>query len=819
VDPVLQHLLLERLAAEDPPLGESAVDLVLAATEGREELEASLSGEAPARTVEAVQPELEATPPGAYLARIAVQGFRGVAGEVGLDLAPGPGLTLVVGRNGSGKSSFAEGLELLMTGANHRWEKRTKVWKEGWQNLHFTGDTVLTGELQVDGRAGHLRLRRTWEHGAALAPGECVAVAGDGGAVSLDELGWPAALARYRPFLSYNELGSMFDDNTTMYDALAAILGLEDVEDLQATIRAARLERERGDKAVRAEVKELLEGLEGVEDERAAVVAAALRAAPVEFDAIELALEGVGEEGDPGAEMEALRALASLGVPEPVAVDAAFDALTVAREDLAGLAGTDAAHAASLVELLEAALRHDEAHQEPDCPVCGTAGMIDERWRARTAQEIGRLASESRRVEDAQAAVAAAQRRVSDLLAPRPPAAVARARDLGLDPGPLEVAWERWAAERVRSGEAGAEAALRGALAGVAEAAEALAGAAGAELDRREDAWRPVARRLGEWLPPARRAARAALRLKDLKAAEAWVKEAAADLQELRLAPIAEAAKENWAALRQESNVSLDGFRLRRSGNMRSAAVEVTVDGSDASAFGVMSQGELHALAVSIFLPRAALPESPFRFLVIDDPVQSMDPAKVDGLARVLERAAQDRQVVVFTHDERLAEAVRRLNVEATVLGVTRRPLSKVEVRRERDPVERYLDDARALLKEDDLPADVALRVVPGFCRHALEAACVTAVRRRRLGRGDPHAKVEEDIASARKLNSHLSLALFDVPDRGGDVLSVINSRFGRPKGDAVRAANRGAHEGLEGDLRDFVQQSALLAREIAALP
>ena len=35
---------------------------------------------------------------------------------------------------------------------------------------------------------------------------------------------------------------------------------------------------------------------------------------------------------------------------------------------------------------------------------------------------------------------------------------------------------------------------------------------------------------------------------------------------------------------------------------------------------GVMSQGEVNALALSLFLLRARLPSSPFRFLVIDDP-------------------------------------------------------------------------------------------------------------------------------------------------------------------------------------------------------
>ena len=58
-----------------------------------------------------------------------------------------------------------------------------------------------------------------------------------------------------------------------------------------------------------------------------------------------------------------------------------------------------------------------------------------------------------------------------------------------------------------------------------------------------------------------------------------------------------------------------------------------------------------------------------------------MDPSRVDGLARVLETAARDRQVVVFTHDDRLPEAVRRLGIAATVIEVTRREGSAVEVR------------------------------------------------------------------------------------------------------------------------------------------
>ena len=44
-----------------------------------------------------------------------------------------------------------------------------------------------------------------------------------------------------------------------------------------------------------------------------------------------------------------------------------------------------------------------------------------------------------------------------------------------------------------------------------------------------------------------------------------------------------------------------------------------------------------------------------------------------------------------------------------------------------------------ALAKTNDLPPEVAKRVVPGLCRQAIEAACMEAIRRRRIGRGEPH--------------------------------------------------------------------------------
>ena len=58
-------------------------------------------------------------------------------------------------------------------------------------------------------------------------------------ASDLESLGWTAALRTHRPFLSYNELGSLLDEGPSkLYDALSSILGLEDL--VEAQQRAAR---------------------------------------------------------------------------------------------------------------------------------------------------------------------------------------------------------------------------------------------------------------------------------------------------------------------------------------------------------------------------------------------------------------------------------------------------------------------------------------------------------------------------------------------------------------------------------------------------
>src|SRR3954471_10740222 len=216
--------------------------------------------------------------PGAYLATISVEGFRGVGPVAALTLRPGPGLTLVVGRNGSGKSSFAEGVEYLLTGQNYRWEDRPKVWVAGWRNLHHNR-VVLKADLLVEGK-GNVSVSRTWTSGD-LSGNDVTCVGPGKKAQSLEALGWADALVTFRPFLSYNELGSLLEEGPSkLYDALSKVLGLEDLVAVQARLAAARKARQELVEAASEgadEIRALLDGVEAGGDDRIEKARSALK--------------------------------------------------------------------------------------------------------------------------------------------------------------------------------------------------------------------------------------------------------------------------------------------------------------------------------------------------------------------------------------------------------------------------------------------------------------------------------------------------------------------------------------------------------------
>ncbi len=678
-------------------------------------------------------------------------------------------------------------------------------------------DPSISAEFVVEGARAPAILTREWDVSAKqVEQAETTVQVGGEPRSSMERLGWDDALTMFRPFLSHAELETLLAQPKDLYDQLNRLLGLGDLESAAKRLGAARRDAERHAKDARAARPGLVSELEQSTDERAAEAVRLLVARTPNLDALDAL--AIGTSSGPDGDVAILEALRTLPAPSSELVADEVRGLRAAAADLDAVTTSSAAGAAATSVLLEAALEHFAAHGPGDCPVCGEPGKLNDAWRAATEAQLIELRSTAEALRSAQSRADQAGRQARGIVQDTP-AVLELGPAVGVGSGPARAAWMAWAdlpaAAPDGSGLRGLADHLERIFPPFRSAVDAVTGSAGEEFNRRQDLWAPLAKQVREWSDLARRGDAAKDTIAAIRKAESWLKDANDDLRNDQLRPFADRTVELWARLRQESNVELLRMRLAGASTRSHVDFDVTVDGQPASGLGVMSQGEVNALALSVFLPRATSGASPLRFVVIDDPVQAMDPAKVDGLARVLADVAETHQVVVFTHDTRLPAAIRHLALPARLLQVLRRVDSVVEVHPAGDPSEMLLRDAAALAAGETVPAAVANRVVPGICRVALEEVCIELTRRRRLGRGDEHDEVEAALEVPTRVVPRLALAILDDDKRGGDVYSWLNTKVGSWATDTVKACNEGAHGGgypggmgsLVGDTRRLVDR------------
>ncbi|SDK19954.1 AAA domain-containing protein [Actinopolyspora mzabensis] len=792
----LTNTVLDR-AEQDPTLNDQAKMLVLAALDSDEALaEAAGNAETPPRPPsERIPSGSPSEPVGAFLEAIEVSGFRGIGATTTLDLTPTPGLTVVAGRNGCGKSSFTEALELALIGDSYRWKKNSTMWQEHWRNVHDGTRPAIRVRLAEEG-VGTTTVGVDWANDAALTNRAEWAQRTGKRQESVATLGWKEPLALYRPILSYDELGGLLEAGPSeLHDALAKLLGLEQLADATRRLRALVTRLEEPEKTAKAMRSTLKAELDNSTDERAAHVLEALRRRSPDLDLIQSYATDVRQ---PDAQLSQLRTLSNVDFPSEQAVNDAVTALRTALDD-AGTALDDSLLGVDhRTALLRQALHFHHQHGDRACPVCGV-GTLDAEWSTRVTAQ---LAEDDQRQAAAQQARANMRDRAAALrrlVTTTPPlvepdgvelAAFDRAR----------AAIDRWT--NMPETDAALADHVTRTYPELAEAMSELTAEARDLITEREDAWAPLAARIIEWVRRAREARAQSEALTDGKNASTWLKDNTHLLRNERLQPLAIEARTIWSELRQESNVDLESISLTGNGNRRRVALNAEVDGENAGALGVMSQGELHALALALFLPRATMPESPFRFIVLDDPIQAMDPAKVDGFVQVLARLAQDRQVVVLSHDDRLPESARRTGVDARILHVTRGSGSTVDITESHHPAQRHVADARTIAHDEQLDNDVKADVLPGLCRMAVEAAARDIFLARRFSRGADRATTEDEWNRTHKTRQCVALALYDA--READLTSWQYSKSWRNR--TLTICGAGTHEGLRKDPKLAVQ-------------
>ena len=811
----VDKLILERL--KQATLSEKAKNLIIAALWGSDHLASALEGksfEPPPQSHSLGASEHVAS--GTFLTSIEVTGFRGIGKTATLHLPAGPGLTLVVGRNGSGKSSFAEAAEFALTGDNKRWSGRSATWREGWRNLHAQEDGLsprIEVGLRFDGRGYGATVTCEWTGDAGLDGCSTTVEVPGKGKQSISDLGWKEPLELYRPFLSYSELGGLLSGKPTeMHDSLQRVLGLGRLVELEGMLKEARKNKDNEQKAAGEQLPRLRAELAMYSDPRAREVEALLSDKVPDLDRLE-ELATVDDAAD--AVVLALRQIETLALPARDDIVATVGKLRQALREIDRLAGTPVEEARTIASLLEGALRHFESHPNQLCPVC-QGRELDQAWAEQARREHERLTRRADQLVEAQKVEKAARQALREWVPVRPPATVRDLNVEGVDTSALLVAWQHWG-ELIGGDDAGeiADHALAAFDALAAALCEVQAAARKAR-EGRERAWRPAADRIRQWVASARKSREAAEMYRELHSAVVWLQKVSTIIRNQRLEPLAAETKRIWAMLRHESNVDLSEIQLVGAGPKRHVQMGITVDGVPGAALGVMSQGELHSLALALFLPRATMAESPFRFLVIDDPVQSMDPAKVYGLAHVLAEVAKTRQVIVFTHDDRLPTAVRHLQLPARIITVSRREGSQVEVSSDKDgnPAKRHLKDARAITQDAGMDPEVRALVVCSLVREAIEVTCKDLTYMRALREGIAITDIEDLYNAANSVREKLALALLGDAKRHEELSSILD-KVDHAASRVVKAANKGVHGDELGSLPELVKDAERLVQRL----
>ncbi|MEV4715025.1 hypothetical protein [Micromonospora sp. NPDC049374] len=740
-----------------------------------------------------------------YVRTVHVRGHIGVAEEaVDLHLKPTAGLTIVTARNGTGKTSIADGARHTLSGGIKR------PYQVLASNIHYPHREIV---VTVSNGCRDMEI--------VCGADEIVQWSEADGSLSTPPSEWTEAFARYMPVLLYPEMSQVIQDPSNLHAFLKDALELTALEELQALLKT---DREKGTAARRT-----------VEAAHTSALSGILKAGHEELARI---VRGCGAfpDHEVRARIEALTetlpesAPAPLGLPDVWAVD---DALcdravgTLTRVDDA--LHSDAAGGNALLAVLQKALalgdaRLNDLRDRDVCPVCQTAGH---KWVRRASEDADRLRTATRELRTATAAATTALRNLGKCF-PAPLTDSLRQALTQLTDPAVELRIRQWD----RLVRLATDFATK--VPSVASLTEALDESADLAnwyrkmrydlLARRDDviaAQATVRAHIGSWMDvrsqeqPALTRLAVAERLD--RRVDRWIRTARADI----FTPIAKEVMELWSVLNPDADLKLTGIALTGGTKMRRSVALDLADGEVALPTGknnsaVLSTGQRNALSLATYLPRATQPESPFGFLILDDPIHAFDTWRVRYLARHLMTLAERFQVVVFTHDDRLWRELRGLGAMPTHIRMDRHGHGRRQVRVSHvaSPGIQRLDEIQRILgAERAAPIgtpDAVIAMSLAVCRQAVDTEVVAQIEM--LGRriGLPEASIVADLRKARKTLDQLAL-LNGYARRAG--MRAIDVNGFTP---TVYALNGAAHgRAPDGDPRLWIRQTRKIIKAV----
>ena len=651
----------------------------------------------------------------AYLSQLSVAGFRGIGQHAELNVAPYPGLTIVYGANGSGKSSFAEALDVLLTGTTGRFAGRGFEWRSAQTNVHEPQDGYVRGVFDLEGYETNGKpFIRFWTGDGYLTDAYDLTPTGN-----MRAIGWLDALDEFKPVLGYAELGPLLDEDAFGEVADSEFAGARET----SLARHIRLRTGISDP--------LLSTIQRAVAHKDATAGQPFRQELSAWYRLRSTLSVGG----------------NVGVHFPTNDGLTMTVTSRWKECLAALALSGRRSGRSKMLLHPREFNWGAFF---DTMERNATGILPDPLRNRNEMT---------------------NRFVQHMVVPL----LDLCRDF--------ITHEHRSILRSQTGTLG---------------------------------WTSRTHVYCEML------------------IEAIYRE--------RLAKLSRDVGELWRRIRPGSSVQFHGIELRNVSQAGQppvfrASLDLSLDGVRGVERGVLSQGELYSMALSLFLPTMTRPESPFGFAMIDDPVQVMDQYAVEGLARVLDEYANALQLIVFTHDDRLIKALRRLEIDHTLINVTRSTGSVVQCEVIDDPVKQRLADARSEAKRPASHDKIGRRQDVGDqCRRAIEAMCIRAARKRRAreDQGLTSKDVEDEIDlvlqnSVTSTRLLLALAIFGDTDeeKVGNVGRFVSksANWGRWVDRTIRRVNGLAHASDEetaravyaGDLHKLIDDVERLTQTIEA--